>query len=59
VNGYTEAGKIYQPMTAVEDTFSRYAKAAQPAEYSREIGVLIIKLYEIILPKPIIFFTVD
>lgn len=28
VNGYTEGRKIYQSMTAVEDTSSRYAKAA-------------------------------
>ena len=58
MNGYTEGRKIYQPMTAIEDTTSRYAKAAPPEEYSRGIGILIIKFYEIKLPKPILFLTV-
>ena len=59
MNGYLAIRKAYQPIVSVENTVARYAKAAQPAEYSREIGVLIIKLYEIILPKPIIFSTID
>ena len=58
MNSYLAIRKAYQPIVSVENTVARYAKATRSSEYSRGWNVLVPKLYVIVLPKQILFFTV-
>lgn len=46
-------------MVVIVNAIICYAKAAPSSKYSCKYGVLIIKLYEIILPKQALFFYVS
>ena len=57
MNSYLAIRKAYQSIVSVENTVARYTKSAPSSEYSRGWGVLVPKLYVIVLPKQILFST--